>query len=64
MDGIILCKTKDGFKCPYLDFCLARLTDRSITGCGMPLYVDGLIKYEGIRMQHTINAESEEKENG
>ena len=34
--------------------CLARLTDRTITGCGIPLYAAGLIKREDIMVEHTV----------
>ena len=59
MTATIPCKAKDGFECPYLKVCMARLTDRTVTGCGMALYVNGLIKYDEIGVQHTVKAESE-----
>lgn len=62
MIATIPCKDKDGFECPYLVTCMARLTDKTITGCGMALYVNGLIKHDEIGIQHTVKAESEDKE--
>lgn len=55
----IPCKAKDGFKCPYIKTCIARLADETIKGCGMALYVNGLIKYDEIGVAHTAKAESE-----
>lgn len=40
--------------CPYIATCLARLTDRTITGCGMPLFLDGLIPKSEIVVEHTV----------
>ena len=54
MTATIPCKAEDGFECPYLKICLARLTDRTITGCGMALYMNGLINYDEIAVQHTV----------
>lgn len=44
----------DKTDCPMLPYCLARLTDRTITGCGIPLWYAGAIKYEEIRVEHTV----------
>ena len=53
--------TKEGKEdCPMIKYCLARLTDRTITGCGVPLYTAGLIKRDAVEVEHTIR---EEKEN-
>ena len=54
MTATIPCKAEDGFECPYLKTCFARLTDRTITGCGMALYMNGLIRYEEIGVKHTV----------
>ena len=40
--------------CPMIQTCLARLTDRTITGCGIPLWYGGLIKREEIMVEHTV----------
>ena len=57
----IPCKSEDGFECPYLTTCLARLTDRTITGCGVALYMKGLITYDEIRVRHTIKEGQNER---
>lgn len=55
MTATISCKD-----CPYIKTCVARLTDRTVTGCGMALFTSGMIKYDEIGVEHTVNAESEE----
>lgn len=50
-------KQKDKTDCPMIKTCLARLTDRSITGCGIPLWYGGLIKRDEIVVEHTIKKE-------
>lgn len=59
MTATIPCKSDDGFKCPYIKTCLARLTDRTITGCGMALYMNGLIKRDEIGVEHTVKERGE-----
>ncbi len=44
----------DKSNCPNLPYCLARLSDPTITGCGMPLYEAGLIQRADIRVEHTV----------
>ena len=61
MTAIIPCKTKDGFECPYIKTCLARLTDKTITGCGMALYINGFIKYDEIGVQHTVKENTHDR---
>jgi hypothetical protein len=39
--------------CPMIKTCLARLTDRTITGCGVPLFHAGLIRKEEVMVEHT-----------
>ena len=46
----------DKTKCPMIRYCLARLNDRTITGCGIPLYSAGLIRREEIQVEHTVKA--------
>ena len=43
----------DKQSCPMIQTCLARLTDGTITGCGIPLWYAGLIKLEEIMVEHT-----------
>ena len=62
MTATIPCNAKDGFECPYIKTCISRLVDRTITGCGMALYVNGLIKYDEIGVAHTVKAESEDRD--
>ena len=40
----IPCKADDGWTCPLFKFCLARLNDPSIIGCGYALWYYGIIK--------------------
>ena len=54
---IIKCKTKIEGKtnCPYVRFCFARMADRTISGCGLPLYMAGIIKdKQDIQVEHTV----------
>ena len=45
--------------CPILVYCLARLSDPTITGCGMPLYEVGILRKEEILVEHTVRKEGE-----
>ncbi len=47
------CKHGD-LKCPLYQFCLARMNDPTICGCGMPLYQAGKIEYKDIEVCHEI----------
>ena len=50
--------TKEGKKpCPMIKTCIARLTDGTITGCGVPLAYAGVIKPQDIEVEHTIRKE-------
>ena len=54
---IVKCKTKIEGKtdCPMIKFCFARMTDRTISGCGLPLYMAGIIKdKQDIQVEHTV----------
>lgn len=53
---IVKCKPTQPNKveCPLIKYCIARLNDRTITGCGMPLYEAGLILREDIMVEHTV----------
>lgn len=57
---IVKCRaTKpDKTDCPMIKTCLARLTDRTITGCGIPLWYAGLINREAIMVEHTVRKEN------
>ena len=53
---IVKCRATTAGKtdCPMIKTCLARLTDRTITGCGVPLYVAGLISRQEVLVEHTV----------
>lgn len=44
----------DKTDCPMIRYCLARLTDGTITGCGIPLWYAGLIQRADIQVEHTV----------
>ena len=45
--------------CPYKPTCIARLTDRTIKGCNLPLVWEGLIDKSQAVIEHTIQKETE-----
>lgn len=50
--------------CEYCDlkpYCIARLNDRTVRGCGMSLYYHGLIKFEEIRVLYEIKEKENER---
>ncbi len=49
----------DKTDCPMIKYCLARLTDRTITGCGIPLWAAGLIQKADIQVEHTVREEDD-----
>ena len=53
---IVKCKpTQPGKeRCPLIRFCIARLTDKTITGCGIPLWHAGVIRREEVQVEHTV----------
>ena len=57
---IVKCKSKEKSDCPMIHFCLARLTDPTITGCGIPLYQAGVIQKSDVRVEHTVSNEPTE----
>ena len=54
----VLCKT-DEWECPYIVTCIARLNDPSIVGCGLPLYMSGMIEKGDIYVTHRIKADKD-----
>ena len=46
--------------CPMIQTCLARITDRTITGCGIPLWYAGVISKDAVMVEHTIKEERNE----
>ena len=61
MNNIVSCisPVADRTDCPYIKTCLARLNDRTITGCGMPLYVADIIPYSAVMVRHEVRKENE-----
>lgn len=55
----VRCKaTQEGEEdCPFLHYCIPRLLDRTIKGCGLYLACEGLIAPEDIRVLHEIKQE-------
>lgn len=41
-------------RCPLIRFCIARMNDRTITGCGIPLWYAGVIRREQVEVEHTV----------
>lgn len=58
---IVKCKAAKADKsdCPMIDYCLARLNDRTITGCGVPLAYAGVIKSQDVMVEHTVKGGDE-----
>ena len=56
---IVKCRATNPEKtdCPMIQTCLVRLTDGTITGCGVPLWYAGLIRIEEIMVEHTVRKE-------
>lgn len=50
-------RNPDRDRCPYIRFCFARMADRTITGCGLPLYMAGMIDKDDIMVEHTVGKE-------
>lgn len=42
-------------RCPLIRFCIAQMNDRTITGCGIPLWYAGVIRREQVEVEHTVN---------
>lgn len=63
MNAIVKCiSSKDGkASCPMIETCLARLTDETITGCGVPLAYAGLIESSDIVVEHTVKKDEVNK---
>lgn len=53
MTAAIPCISEEA-QCPYYNYCIARLNNKTVVGCGMALYVDGSITYEEIGVMHSI----------
>lgn len=47
--------------CPYRRWCIARLNDRTITGCSMPFVWAGLISKDDAVVEHTVRGEKNER---
>lgn len=62
---IVKCKASNADKsnCPMIDYCLARLTDMTITGCSVPLAYVGVIKSQDVMVEHTVKRRNQHVEN-
>ena len=47
-------------QCEIKPFCLARLADRTISGCGLMLYRYGLIRHQDVMVEHTVKEKKHE----
>lgn len=56
MEAIVKCKPtrEDKEKCPMFKYCLARVSDPTISGCNLPFWYAGLIPREDIKIEHTV----------
>ena len=45
--------------CQYKTYCIPRLTDRTITGCNLPLYWAGWISKGDVVIEHTVKGVTE-----
>lgn len=54
--------TEDKKPCPMIHTCLARLTDGTITGCGVPLAYAGLIEPSDVQVEHTVRKEEADEQ--
>ena len=57
MTSSVYCQSKD-YDCPYYKYCIARLADPTIIGCGMYLYCQGYISAEEIGVLHKVEKEA------
>jgi len=59
---IVKCKPTQPEKedCPLIRFCIARMNDRTITGCGIPLWYAGVIHREEVQVEHTVKKDGEQ----
>lgn len=53
MTASVPCNAGD-WTCPYIKFCFARLNDKTVVGCGIPLWWHGFIKWEEIAVAHAV----------
>ena len=53
---IVKCKPTQPDKqpCPLIRYCIARMNDRTITGCGIPIWYAGVIRREQVEVEHTV----------
>ena len=49
----------DGYECEYYKLCLARRTDPTIVGCGIPLYAHGALGYNDVTVMRSVTSECE-----
>lgn len=56
------CITENYLVCPLYKYCVARLNDPSIVGCGLSLYLAGVISPDDIGVIHEIKGGYNEAE--
>ena len=55
---IVKCLENNGVgDCPCKPYCLARLTDRTITGCNLPFVWAGMLDKSQAVIEHTVTKE-------
>lgn len=55
---IVKCLDNNGVgDCPYKPVCIARLTDRTITGCNLPFVWAGMLDKSQAVIEHTVTKE-------
>ena len=61
VEAVVRCEADGGQSCPMYRYCLARQTDRTIIGCGVPFWYAGFIPKEAIMVEHRIKKEDKNK---
>lgn len=64
---VVKCKAgaPDKDDCPMMPYCLVRLTDHTITGCGLPLYMMGVIlKKSDILVEYSVRMDDSTPKHG
>lgn len=58
---IVKCKDNNGVgDCPLKAFCFAQMNDPTISGCGLPFLLVGMIDQSEMVVEHTIGERGEE----
>ena len=59
MTASVYCDSHD-YTCPYYRYCIARINDPSIIGCGMYLFKQGYIAWDEIGVTHRVKGEADD----